>query len=68
MRSTGEKARVFRVVGTFLLAMAVGTAAFPTLLPIVGLLPWVAAYIAFVVVATLVMTLCTVTKTREGAA
>jgi hypothetical protein len=52
----GTQAPVFRRVGTFLLAMAGATLAFPALLPVLGPVLWAACYIALVLGLTGVMT------------
>jgi len=47
-----QRSSAFRVVGWSLLTMAVGTAAFPALLPVLGVVLWASAYVAFVLIVT----------------
>jgi len=67
LRSTSERAPVFRTVGKFLLALAGGTALFPGLLTFLGAPWWIGAYVAFVLALTARMTVSAVTKARQVA-
>lgn len=64
LRRRGERAPSFRIVGWGLLGLAAGTAAFPLLLPRLGVGPWVAGYIGFVVLVVVAMTCLAVTRAR----
>ncbi|MFQ5738208.1 MAG: hypothetical protein ACE5JX_04305 [Acidobacteriota bacterium] len=63
----GRPTAVFRTVAGFLLAMALGTAVFPALLPVVGVTAWVAGYVGFVAVATALITVSAVRKAQRTA-
>ncbi len=65
LRSRGERAQSLGIVGKCLLGMALGTAAFPLLLPLLGVRWWVAGYVAFIAVLTAVMTTMAVTRARR---
>ncbi len=65
LRYQGEQATAFRSVAGFLLTMAIGTALFPALLPLLGVKLWIGGYIAFVISLTGVMTAMAVVKAKQ---
>jgi len=67
-RQKGSRGPVFHRIALFLFLMAAGTAVFPSLLAVLGPVVWTGAYIAFVVMITVVMTRSAVLKTRRLAA
>lgn len=64
LRWHGEKAPVFKTVGRFLVGLAFITALFPAVLERLGPAVWAAAYIGFVVIFTVVMTVTAVAQAR----
>ena len=68
LRAEGEAGPVLRLAGRFLLALAIGTAVFPALLPLLGAGAWVKGYIGFVAAFTAVLTVCAVAKARSDVA
>ena len=64
LRYKGAQAVAVRSAAGFLFAMAIGTAIFPALLPLLGVKLWVGAYIGFVTLLTGVMTATVVARAR----
>lgn len=64
----GSHGPVFRRIALLLSLMSTGTAVFPSLLAVLGPIVWTGAYIAFVVVITVVITRSAVLKARRLAA
>jgi len=55
LRAKGQMAPVFHVLGEILFFMAVVTALFPALLPVLGVTAWVGSYLAFVGIMTVIV-------------
>ncbi|MCS6951801.1 MAG: hypothetical protein RMK57_01870 [Bryobacterales bacterium] len=64
LRFKGLRAPVFRKTGAFLLVMAGGTAAFPSVLPILRPVAWAGSYVCSVVPVTTAMTVSAVVSSR----
>jgi hypothetical protein len=67
LRLTGELAPILRTVGKSLLAMAIGTALFPVLLPFLGVWVWVGGYVVLIIALSAIMTVSAVAKARQTA-
>ncbi len=64
-RSRGPQAPAFRPVGRFLLVMAAGTLLFPALRPFLRLGIWVALFIVFICLLTVLMTALAMAKAKR---